>query len=304
MTMTPPLITWRLWRVLLAAPPRHPVFWRTVNQPGLDVPPAVWRSLAALALLGLLVALAASPLLLVLVLYWVILLPVALLLFSGTWYGLYRALDISVTLGQERRQGTYDLLRLTPPGAAGIDWLIGAGCMHRGNGLWQLHRIIRAIVISALLAFGVVALFILLSLTATRDVERLALSQQALSIVATLIALCCLCYCDHVQSLVTGCLVGLLVGHAAAPLAARLWSALLFLLCQGSAYAGVVAGALLLRPLLQVLTAATLPGSLFSAAAIIALYVLLREAQIRLLWRISLRRAHLTPAEWQRVWHG
>jgi hypothetical protein len=298
-------ITWRLWNLLRYPPRLHPVFWRVVNQPGLRLPPNAMRGLRWLAYAGLAALLVASPVALVLVVYWIVLLPVVLLIFSGSLYGVYRAMDISVTLSREHQQGTYDLLRVTPPGAAGIDWMIGAACLHRGNTLGQLHRTIRAIVLSCMLALVVVNIFILLSFGVARDEYRLAVSQQALNIVSTLIALCVICYCDHVQSIVTGCLVGIITaGVVKSTTEGRVWAVPLFLAIQFGSYLLIFVMVTLAQVIISALANESPGGILASAASAAFIYYLVREAVIGMLWRYLLHQSQTSVGEWQTVWQG
>lgn len=297
------MMTWRLWRLVRYPPRLHPVFWRVVSQRGPGLPPVVMRWLRWLLILVLGGLLAASPVALVLALYWIVLLPVVLLLFSGTFYGGYRAVDISITLAREHHQGTYDLLRVTPPGSPGIDWITAAACLHRGNLLLQIHRTIRAIVISSLMALVIVNIFILLSFTAARDEYRLAISYQALHIVSTLIALCVICYCDHVQSIITGCLTGILTaGFIKSPAEVRLWAVPLFLGLQSGAYALIAMMIVLANTIINALFNGTPMGILASTAASALLYYLVREACIGLLWRLTLYQAQTSPNEWRAIW--
>jgi hypothetical protein len=292
-------ITWELWSIV-RHPPQHPVFERTMQQSGLALTVGMKRALAGLLLLGIVALLFVSlPLLLVLLIYGIVLLPVVLLFFNGIFYGLYRAVDIGVTLAQEYQRGTFDLLRVTPPGGATMEWLISAGCLHRGNWLVQINRVVRSFVRSVPLALLFIGIFVMLSFTTARDAERWALSLHMLEIVSGLLAFCGVCYLDHVQSTLTGCLAGIVAAQTTrSTIEVRVWAALLFLVLQIGAYVLIFFMTSMAVTLVRGIGGMTPLTILLGAALIFGLYYLVREAIIGALWRLTLHQTHTTVAEW------
>jgi hypothetical protein len=293
-------ITWELWHIIRHPPPQHPVFARAVHQTGLALTPGMKRVLGGLLLLGVIALLFISlPLALILLIYGIVLVPVVLLFFNGMFYGLYRAIDIGVTLAQEYQRGTFDLLRVTPPGGATMEWLISAGCLHRGNLLIQINRVVRSFVRSVPLALIGIGIFVLLSFTTAQDADRWALSLHMLEIISGLLAFCAICYLDHVQSTITACLSGIVAAQTTrSTLEVRLWAALLFLGLQLGAY-----GLIFLMSSMAVLLVRGIGGMtpltiLLGAALIVGVYYLVRGAIIGALWRLTLYQTHTTPAEW------
>jgi hypothetical protein len=292
-------ITWELWRIV-RYPPSHPVFERTAHQTGLALSRGMKRAFGGLLLLGIVALLFISlPLMLVLMIYGIVLLPVALLFFNGLFYGLYRAVDIGVTLAHEYQRGTFDLLRVTPPGGATMEWLISAGCLHRGNWLIQINRVVRTFIRSVPLALALIGVFVLLSFTTAGDAERWALSLHMLEIISGLLAFCGVCYLDHVQSTLTGCLAGILAAQTTrSTIEVRVWAALLFLVLQFGAYVLIFFMCSMVVTLVRGIGGMTPLTILLGAALIFGLYYLVREAIIGALWRLTLHQTHTSVTEW------
>ena len=180
------LLTWRLWLALRHPEADQPLFQRVQRQP-IDLPGKrllrpVYTHPVFKFLWGII-----SALLPVVV---VIIAPLALLLASNV-IGALLAFNVMGTINREREQGTYDLLALTPNGLGASNWLIAAAWTQRLTAIDRLatFRTLTIIILS----------IVLLS---TLGSERLS----PITVLALLVAL----NLDAIQTLITGCLSGML----------------------------------------------------------------------------------------------
>ncbi len=296
-------MTWQLWHILRNPPRQHPLFWRTLQRPNTLLTPLGTRLLRILLVLGgLLMVVLSPPLALVLLIYGVVLLPVTVLMFSGVIYGGYNAIMIATHLAQEHRQGRYELLQVTPSGATFIDVIVSAGCLHRGNRFQQVHKLVRFTAYSIFIALSLVAGFIWLSLTVnpSGNSNNQAVVQQILPIVLFLLGACAVFYIDHIQSIITGCLIGMLTPYyTQSALEVRVISVMLFCFVQMSAYLLTVGMLLIIAPLIQ-RSLNDLPlAYVATMLAAVSLFYVVREGTIRALWRVLLHQSHTSAAEWQ-----
>lgn len=296
-------MTWQLWRILQYPPRQHPLFWRTLQHPGgLLTPLGATLARVLFFIGGLGMVIISPPLALIMLVYGVVLLPVSVLMFSGVVFGGYSAITIATHLAQEHRQGRYELLQVTPSGATLIDMVVSAGCLHRGNRFQQVHKLVRLTALSLLIALGLVAGFIFLSLVfnPSGNLNNRAVAQQILPLVLFLLGLCAIFYLDHVQSIITGCLVGMLTPYyTQSALEVRIIVVLLFFLFQTSAY---LSSLLLILPVSVVLPTLPVPVSFaywLMLILAVSIFYAVREAFIRLLWRFLLQQSHTSAAEWR-----
>lgn len=288
-------MTWQLWRILQHPPRQHPLFWRTLQQPNaLLTPMGAVLARFLMILGGLLIVLISPPLALILLVYGVVLMPVTVLVFSGVLYGGYIAVVIATSLAEEHRRGRYDLLQVTPLGATRVDMVVSAGCLHRGNRFQQVHRLVRLTASSLLIALGVVAVFIFLSLTLnpSGSASNQAVVQALFPVVLFLLGACAVFYMDHIQSIITGCLVGMLTPHyTQAAIEVRVVSVLLFFLFQAGAYLLSLVSVIMIAPLIQLIVKDVALAQLFVMLLVVALFYGVREGLIRLLWRFLLQQS-------------
>lgn len=296
-------MTWHLWRILQNPPRQHPLFWRTLRQPAALLTPLGVHVARLMLMIGaLIIVLASPPLALIVFIYGVVLLPVSALMFSGMAYGAYNALTIATHLAQEHRQGRYDLLQVTPAGAAFIDVIVSAGCLHRGNRFQQVHKLVRFTALSIVIALSLVAGFIWLSLTynPSGSVNNQAVVQQVFPVVLFLLGMSAAFYLDHVQSIITGCLAGMLAPYyTQSPIEVRIVSSLLFFLAQASVYLLTLLLILIMIPIIQ-RSAADMPMAyLITVWAALSLFYAIHDGVIRAMWHVVLRQSHTSAAEWQ-----
>lgn len=180
------VLTWRLWSALRYPDELHPLFQRVQRLP-IDIPGKrllrpvythrvfkfVWGFLSAL--LSVVVVVVA---------------PVALLVVSNL-LGALVAFNVMGTINRERDQGTYDLLALTPSGLGASNWLIAAAWTQR---LGAVDRL------ASLRTLAIILLTI--ALLSSVGAER----YSPITMLALLVAL----NLDAIQSLIAGCLSGML----------------------------------------------------------------------------------------------
>lgn len=126
------------------------------------------------------------------------------LLALGAIYGLVWALDISRRIVQEKAKGSYDLLRITPQGEFMVNWAICTGRAHRyqafdranGLGVWAGRMLFGTVLLLA---------FVLSSPFFITHPDRGWL--QLVTLLASGVAL----VIHHRQSIVLGCLLGMLI---------------------------------------------------------------------------------------------
>lgn len=179
-------LTWRLWAALRNPEEEHPLFQRVqrlpVDLPGKRLLRPVYTHRVFKFLWGF-----TSALLSVVV---VVVAPLALLLASNV-IGALLAFNVMGTLNREREQGTYDLLALTPNGLGASNWLIAAAWTERLGAVDRLASL-------RTLAIILLTIALLSSLGAER--------YSPVTVLALLVAL----NLDAIQSLLVGCLSGML----------------------------------------------------------------------------------------------
>lgn len=172
----------QLWNGLFSPPEDSPVFQRVLRR-AFPMPPALLKASQVLHPLGEIVL----PLgRLVLALCASLLLPILSNLI-GLLFGYY----VAVFLSRERERGTYDLLALTPAGEWDTTWTICLACIYRFRILWQVNFLrVMAVLGIILLAFPLV----------TVHGEG----------IGTLITAAIVLPLDAIQTIVAGCLCGIL----------------------------------------------------------------------------------------------
>jgi hypothetical protein len=296
-------MTWHLWRILQNPPRQHPLFWRTLQQPSNLLTPMGNLLVRILLIIGgLSLVVLSPPLALVLLIYGVVLLPLSVLMFSGIGYGIYGALTIATHLAQEHRHGRYELLQLTPAGAILIDVVVSAGCLHRRNRFQQVHKLVRFTAYSLLIALSLVAGFIWLSLTynPSGSSNNEAVVQQVFPIILFLLGACAAFYIDHIQTIITGCLVGMLTPYyTQSALEVRVMLVVLFAAVQMGVYGLSLAIVLIVSPVIQHSIVDMPLAYVLTMMSAIGIFYTVRESVIRVLWRFLLRQSYTSAAEWR-----
>lgn len=269
------MLTHTLWRALRHPSTEHPLFRRTVLRRLDAIPCLAWG-----------VALIAAP---------VLLLPALLLI--GMTYGLIWAMMIAGLIARERTNGLFELLAVSPLGAFGTSWLICTACVHRGQAFDRIHnfglwfaRIIFALYIVAFTGFGGRSVFTISS------IQCGLLWIIMLAVIAYMVI-------DHLQSIATGCLSGMLAPALSSDrLNARTAA---FALFTGAQLAVYLPGSLLIAALFPALNAAFTTGNTLQVIIfllVIGLTLLaMREAALRLMWQRLLTHLNVGSEEAQTI---
>jgi len=284
------MLSFWLWRRLRVPPQVLPLPWLKSH---LKVKPrrSLLRALIPLTIaVGGVIWMLQSPVAFFAILWFLLALPFGFLILNGTLYGLYWSTRISMTIGREQRRRSYEMMSLAPGGALGASWLMTTMILNRSQTLRQLHIIVRAVVIIALITLLLAAVVIYASARSTPSTQNTiaAAFTSMLLIALAMIAL----YFDHLQSVVVGSLLGMLVpSYIPTPLDARLWTTGVFLLLQLGFYLTLLIFGASSLPLIfnligwQGFGANVVQGIIWVLAGIA-----LRETLIRLMWRDLLQR--------------
>ena len=175
------MVTWRLWQHLKTPTVHHPIHRQIIALPTKPTP----------IIISILMLLAAP----------VLLIPLMLLLSTG--YSLVWALGISELICTEQRKQRYDLLCLTPPGKAQIHLMICRARLHRhqafsrlnSGGTWLARALLGGLL---LVSFGLSQPFFVDN-PQTTGLEFIVIAAAAI-----------LLYIDHHQTVVMGCLIGMI----------------------------------------------------------------------------------------------
>jgi len=251
----PSLLTWRLWRALRSPEAGNTVFERVQGQP-IDLPGK--RLLTRFSPVARVIAIVLPAIV-------VLIAPVALLLASNL-LGALIAFNIMSTIQRERDQRTYELIALTPMGLGRVNWLIASACTQRLNAVDRLAQFrTLAIITLVLLVFYVF--------------------RNGLPAVGALLLILLALNLDAIQSLIVGCLSGMLAQgfrEQGAPYAALAIFAFVQIILV---YLPITAAGVVLYDLLRPTRRSAWNVYAGIALALLALSFVLREAIIQAIWR-------------------
>lgn len=291
------MLTFWLWRRLRFPPQVMPLPWLKSR---LKVKPrrSLLRALVPLTIaIGGVIWMLQSPIAFFAILWFLLAMPFGFLILNGTLYGLYWSTRISMTIGREHRRRSYEMMSLAPGGPLGASWLMTTMILNRSQTLRQLHIIVRAVVIIALITLVLAAGVIYASAQSNPATQNSSIAAFAsmLLIALGMIAL----FFDHLQSVVVGSLLGMLIPtYISAPLDARLWTTVVFLFLQVGFYLTLLIFGSSSLPLIfdvigwQGFGANVMQGFIWVLAGIA-----LRESLIRLMWRDLLKRLNATSED-------
>lgn len=300
------MMTWWLWRALIHGPGVSPLFResyvhaRSIRyEPEQHLPPEplTWRERLRRVVMGLLagVVLAMGGMGLFAVI--ACLLPFVLLFFgvTGLVYGGRCAYDTSTRLASAHRDGYYDLLCLTPPGSFSVNWSVCTTYLRR----YQQFDLLRILLsgVSFSMAAGAIGISLFFSI-GPLILPGIGLSSNGLGGMTTILQIASLLigfYLNFVQSIVIGCLLGILI-----PMQTRaILDAQAYVLL---AYLTILAGTLILAAFGWLALAAAfdllgLTGSPVLPLLQLATFYLLREGVIRALWSRLIRELNVDRAD-------
>jgi hypothetical protein len=255
-----------LWHHLLH-PPEHPQFRRIIrtaifarsNTSWIAALAGPWFCLGSLVLLNQL-RLSSSLILLA-----------GIITFSSL-YAVTWAVSISAAIIREHEHRTYDQLCLAPSGALGVNWAICAGVLHRDDALGWIDFLRK--LMAALL------LFILLAVLLTTALRQNTFDLfQFLALLLDMLTLAAMSYIDHVQSIVLGSLVGMLMPvYLRNNIDVRISTIVVFLASQAVTF-----------------LAAVLVWNVEIRLLSVAVAYLLRESLIILVWRTLVYHLNAEP---------
>lgn len=280
------MLTWKLWNALKNPLADHPLFRRAALQRRFNVTRATLIAVS-IAAVSACMAIIANPGLILLL----FLLPVIYIAFHGVFYGLLWAVRVSQAIAREQQQRTYDVLALTPYGSFGAHWMICTGCIHRGRELEQLQ------------VFSAEEFFIALIVAVALSVERSQFYASASAVLPLMFfyaaALLLIFYLNHVQSVILGCLIGMLIPtRIHTSLDAPVYAFGTYLLIQISTY--VLTLLVLTAILPQIGNNGSLIHEILIALGGLVIFYAVREAIIRALWWLLARALNAAPAEFEK----
>ena len=283
--------TWQLWRAIRNPPVGHPIYRRTLRAPS-EMKALNWilpsmNVFLCCATWGWVAQGSA---------FTAILSILFLLFLNGTFYVIFWVSDISATIAHEQELQRYDLLRLPPAGALGSLWVLCTASLER-NDLYAWVTLVRAILMTVALAVLLI-IVILVIVAPTRP--RLDILMVTIS---TLVGLIAAAYIDYMQSVVQGCLIGMLSPtFVRQRVDARFWSVGGFLLLQAATYGSIGLFGFVLLPAIYAGLhfdgpAADISLTLFRLAG----FYIIRESLITLMLRSLTQRLNADTGEWATV---
>lgn len=219
---------------------------------------------------------------------------IGILLFNSTFYAAIWTTNISMAIVKVRDQGFYDQLCVLPPGAIGANWALCKAYLHHDDTL-GLVNILRKSIIGILLC-----IFLLLLLAAASRQTALDLVQLT-RLFLDMITLAAASYIDHVQSILLGSLIGMLVPvYARSSIDARFWPPLIFLTLQiVTVIIALLIGQLVIPGIYQAFGLTGWFVQLSPPVLNLVVFYLTRASFILIAWRVLVYQLNGSPAETQ-----
>lgn len=197
------MLSWKLWRALNRPPRHHPLFQYVLTHAKKEETKVtsgffMWLFMfTIIAFFWTIIFDWLSYLLLVLLILW------------NTVYSLRWTLRISATISGEKEENRYDLLASMPFGMLGTSWAISTGCVHRRSSFrWMPYLVqVSAIVVASTMLFSVGITSLAMSST-NNEALRLA-NFDLLYLGTAMIPFLILFYFDHIYSILTSILIGM-----------------------------------------------------------------------------------------------
>jgi hypothetical protein len=189
---------------------------------------------------------------------------------------------IASTIAADRERSTYDQVSVSPSGALGTSWAVCGAILHRDDALGWIDPLRK--LLSGLLMF--ILLMVLLTTAFRENSPELS---HFLRFLLDIILLAIVSYVEHVQAVVLGSLVGMLMSTFSRRQAdVRIGGVIVFLTIQGvTLLVGLLAG-----------TALTLWYTDSSSILLgLLVFYLIREAVIVAVWRLLAHQLNTNLAE-------
>lgn len=280
------MLTWRLWRALRHPPRNNPIFERIANGPYVPLHRygyAIWLVIFPFLFCG-----GFSLVRDINGLYLLFAVLQLYFLYIGA-HSLTWALNVSSAIAQEHEQNTHDLLCVSPPGAARAYWAIYTGCLHRKKEFMNFNNETTWMIRFLFAIPTVFASTLWMESRSARGDEQLLLY---------FITLILAFYIDQIQSILLGSLVGMVVPtYLHSRFDTRLFVLASFLILQLMSYLFTwLIGFVTLSAIFD-----ALPQSTWIAVSVpmlrLAIFFLVRESLLRVLWRVLGQRVNASPAE-------
>lgn len=282
------MLTWQLWN-MIQIPSAHPMFRRTIrlsrNTEHLGWIIPVVAIIGCCGLWNWMARLRLSSSLLILLL---------LVFFSASFYVLGWVIHISMSIAKEHEHETFEQLSLPPAGALGVSWAIASASIHRNDTFGWISSL-RMWTMAGIASIALSVLFTSVFAPTGPDLYQFTL------ILIQILALLALSYLDHVQSIVQGCLIGMLTPtFVFRRLDVRFLSVIGFLVSQIAVYAAwVFLGFVALPFIFEFVGFNGWFADISMTILRVALFYSLREGLIFLLWRVLSERLNADPkSEW------
>ena len=220
-----------------------------------------------------------------------LLIPLVLLL-SGIVYGIECATRVSHALAREHENSTYALLALCPPGSLAVSWVICTSVLYRNREFERLYDVIQSSINIALIGIGILFVLVLLvSFAAAAPFNNGALTPNLLVIIGVIFAVM---YWEFVQSVLLGCVVGLLTPtYTMSSLDAGLFAPGVFLMLKMVVYS--VSALVGLNILPDVFVRLRLDGPSIEMILTVLrglIFIAIQEGAIRLTWQHLMKRVN------------
>ncbi|MCB9450656.1 MAG: hypothetical protein H6672_04410 [Anaerolineaceae bacterium] len=211
------------------------------------------------------------------------------LVINSTAYTLAWVVSISGRIARVRADDQYTLISATPPGKLGVHWAVCTGILHRSSRFDRIHRLIQ-LLLGTILALVIIVTLITLSEESTSNSRFI----RSMTVLANFSLLLLVIYADHIQSIVLGCLAGMLAPlYVYRPIDARFAAGVFYLLVQCVSY------------LLALMIAGSGVNGLFGnsdqillvSLLRVALFVGIREGFVVLLWYWLLQKSDSSPEQ-------
>lgn len=277
------MMTLKLWRALGTPPSDSPLFRRILAE--ADDAPWGWFVYRLLT---------QSQVWLWSLLFVIDMRAAALMVFSGTLYGIGVASRVSSQVDQERRSATYDLLCLSPNGAAGTIWSVWMACLHHREAFRSIN---------ARESWSVrLVLFMPLIISAQLLIQRFFNEAHTWTL-PWILALLLILLADHIQSITTAGVIGALGPHLAANrMDGQLWAISLFLGFQAVAYGLAAASAVILSGAGLLGDVPGPPRDWLVPALTVMIFGLSREYMLRKLWKRLAGQLNAAPRDLPHLW--
>ncbi|MDQ7036626.1 MAG: hypothetical protein Q9P01_17885 [Anaerolineae bacterium] len=275
------MISWKLWQALNHPPRHHPLFQYTLTHAKKEDPkvaPGFFMWIFMCSTMTLIWTLIFD------LLPYIFMTAIILL---NTVYALRWTLRISGTIVAEKEMQRYDLLAALPIGMLGTSWAISTGCLHRRSSFRWLPYLMLMLAITTPITMIIMGLLTSFILTTDLNAEAILANVDLLEIAILIIPFMFAFYFDHLYSILTATLIGMVATvDVKDSTDARLRAAISFVTLQLVVYALLLTVLVLGLPQLFALLGLSGVLMLIIESIIgLVLFIAIREWLVRRMWR-------------------